>query len=244
MDYLSARMAVLNRKHKWSTKHANRKSVNIFVFRHGHTVFNEEHRFCGWKNSTLSVHGINDAKKLAKRLSKEDIDIAFHSSLSRSKNTLKIAIGGHGECQVSFCDDRIIERSYGDLEGKTHKWFVSQAGKHDLIEYLHWHKAHFLDYNHSKDLIKKFGEKDLEHVRRGYSVVPPNGESVQMVEKRVMAFIDDLLVLCREYKVNVALSVHGNSMRPIRKYFEDLSTKEMMHLENPWDQVFVYSVKV
>jgi len=38
--------------------------------------------------------------------------------------------------------------------------------------------------------------------------------------------------------------VHGNSMRPLRRYFEKLSVKEMMHLENPWDEVFVYTVKV
>ena len=114
----------------------------------------------------------------------------------------------------------------------------------DLKEYLHWHKTEYLDYNHSKRFVKKFGENDLLKVRRSYSIAPKNGESIKDVEKRVNDFLKDLLAICKMYKVNVALSVHGNSMRPIRKYFEKLNTSEMMALENPWDKMFVYTVKV
>ena len=48
----------------------------------------------------------------------------------------------------------------------------------------------------------------------------------------------------KKYKVNVAISAHGNSMRPFRKYFEKLTRHQMMKLENPWDQYFEYNVKV
>lgn len=244
MDYLFARMKFLDRKYQWSQKNASRKKVHIYVFRHGHTGYNQQHRFCGWKESRLTDLGKKDAHKIRQKLRHKKIDLGFHSSLSRSKRTLTIALDTHAECTVRFCDDRLIERSYGQLEGKSHEWFVKTAGEHDLIEYLHWHKAHYLDYNHSNELIKKFGERDLAKVRRSYSLTPPGGESMKDVEKRVLAFLDDLLVICREFKVNVALSVHGNSMRPIRRYFENLSAKEMMHLENPWDQVYEYTVNL
>jgi bisphosphoglycerate-dependent phosphoglycerate mutase len=44
--------------------------------------------------------------------------------------------------------------------------------------------------------------------------------------------------------VNVAVSAHGNSMRPFRKYFEKLTVKQMLEIENPYDNIFVYEVKV
>ncbi|MBT4446930.1 histidine phosphatase family protein [archaeon] len=244
MTYLESRMAVLNRKHEWTKKHAARKTVKIFVFRHGHTSFNQLHKFCGWRDSKLTDLGKVDARKVAKKMHSKHVDVAFHSSLSRSVDTMEIALSGHSELKVKLCDDRLIERSYGELEGKTHTWFVKSEGKHDLVEYLHWHKTDFLNYNKTKELIDKFGKKDLMHIRRGYSVTPPGGESIKDVEKRVKSFISDLLNISKKYHVNVALSVHGNSMRPLRRYFEKLSVKEMMHLENPWDEVFVYTVKV
>ena len=69
---------------------------------------------------------------------------------------------------------------------------------------------------------------------------PPGGESVAIVEKRVRSFIKDLLKMMKQKKVNVAISAHGNSMRPFRRYFEKLSIKQMMKLENPWDDYFEY----
>ena len=46
----------------------------------------------------------------------------------------------------------------------------------------------------------------------------------------------------KKEKVNVAISAHGNSMRPFRAYFEKLSREKMMKLENPWDDYFEYTV--
>tara|TARA_Y100000310_G_C20661648_1_gene805131 strand:- start:2131 stop:2430 length:300 start_codon:yes stop_codon:yes gene_type:complete len=93
-----------------------------------------------------------------------------------------------------------------------------------------------------KEFIRKTGEAELQIIRRSYNVPPPNGESVKMVEKRVNSFIKDLLKKMRKEKVNVAISTHGNSMRPFRKYFEKLTIKQMMELENPWDDYFEYEV--
>jgi 2,3-bisphosphoglycerate-dependent phosphoglycerate mutase len=63
-----------------------------------------------------------------------------------------------------------------------------------------------------------------------------------MVEKRVNVFIKDLIKKIKKDKVNVAISAHGNSMRPFRKYFENLTIKQMMKLENPWDDYFEYRI--
>ena len=109
----------------------------------------------------------------------------------------------------------MIERSYGKLQGKKHS-----------------------------TIIKQYGHKQFEIWHRSYGMAPPGGESMKMVEKRVNTFIKDLLKKMKKEKVSVAISAHGNSMRPFRKYFEKLTIKQMMQLENPWDDYFEYSVEV
>jgi broad specificity phosphatase PhoE len=72
---------------------------------------------------------------------------------------------------------------------------------------------------------------------------PPGGESMEMVEQRVLSFVKDLINRIQKKSVNVAVSAHGNSMRPFRRYFENLTIKEMMELENPYDEYFDYIVE-
>ena len=66
---------------------------------------------------------------------------------------------------------------------------------------------------------------------------------MQMVEKRVLDFIKDLVILMKRERGNVVISAHGNSMRPFRRYFENLTIKQMMALENPYDKYFEYTVE-
>ena len=101
-----------------------------------------------------------------------------------------------------------------------------------------------LDGKERKEFIQAVGEARLHIIRRSFAVAPPHGESVKMVKKRVLLFIRDLLKKMKKEKVNVAISAHGNSMRPFRQYFEKLSKEEMMRLENPWDDYFDYVVEV
>jgi 2,3-bisphosphoglycerate-dependent phosphoglycerate mutase len=109
-----------------------------------------------------------------------------------------------------FIDDRLIERCYGALQGKR---------KIDVAaERPEW-----------------FAE-----IHRGYDFPPPEGESLKMVEKRTLPFVVQLKEWLRQNPGNVAISCHGNSMRPIRRVFEHLSLKQMLQLENPQDQAMEY----
>jgi 2,3-bisphosphoglycerate-dependent phosphoglycerate mutase len=216
----------------------------IYLFRHAQTYFNRAHRFTGWKDSQLTPLGKQQAKKVALKLRGKDIDVAYSSHLSRSKDTLKAVLKYHPECKKIITDDRIIERSYGELQGKSHEQFVKQMGIKDYQTLLHWHKVDFLHGKEREEFIKKHGEADLQIVRRSYNIPPLGGESVKMVEKRVNYFIKELLKKIKKERINVAISAHGNSMRPFRKYFEHLSIKQMMQLENPWDDYFEYTVEV
>ncbi|MBI5390743.1 histidine phosphatase family protein [Candidatus Woesearchaeota archaeon] len=186
----------------------------IYLFRHGQTFYNKNHYFTGWKDSKLTPQGFIDATKVAVRLKGKRIDVAYCSHLSRSKDTLREVLKYHPECKKIIVDDRMIERSYGKLQGTSHRVF---------------------ERTHSAE--------ELHQVRRGYDHHPPGGESVKDVEKRVLSFIKELLKKMKKENINIAISAHGNSMRPFRRYFEHLSIPEMMKLENPWDDYFTYEVK-
>jgi len=188
---------------------------HIYLFRHGQTYFNKNKIFTGWKDSKLTPRGIKDAKTIAEKLKNKKIDVAFQTHLSRSKDTLKYVLKNHPECKKIITDDRMIERSYGKLEGLKHK-----------------------------TIIERYGQKQFDLWHRSYSVAPPGGESIKMVRKRVESFIKDLIKMIKREKVNVAISAHGNSMRPFRRYFEHLTIKEMIQLENPWDDYFEYTIEV
>ena len=188
--------------------------LHIYIFRHGETNFNRSKRFTGRVNSRLTPEGIEHANLIAETLRKKSFQIAFKTSVSRSSNSLKIVLRYHPECKRVIVDDRMIERSYGDLERKYHK-----------------------------TVIKKYGKRQFDIWHRSYDVPPPGGESIKMVEKRVLSFVKDLLTLMEKEKINVVLSAHNNSMRPFRRYFENLTLKQMMALENPYDKYFEYTIE-
>lgn len=110
-----------------------------------------------------------------------------------------------------FEDPRIRERDYGDLTGLS-KVEEEQKNKE---QYDIWH--------------------------RSYDVPPPNGESVEMVEKRVMPFIEDLKANLRPNDI-IFISASSNSIRPMRKYFEKLTDIEEVSYEYEPLQIFTYEI--
>jgi 2,3-bisphosphoglycerate-dependent phosphoglycerate mutase len=244
-NYIGSRSHQLNFG-DFAATHKKRENMKlkIYIFRHGQTVFNRDHKFTGWKESLLTKKGHKDAEKVAKALKGKRIDVAYHSHLFRSKDTLKHILKYHKECKQIIEDDRMIERSYGALEGKSHDSFIEHEGSIFYKTLSHWHKIDHLHGKIREEFVKKLGEAELQIVRRSYDVKPPRGESVKDVEKRVNSFIKDLIKKMKKEKVNVAISAHGNSMRPFRKYFEKLSIEKMMQIENPWDDYFEYTVNL
>jgi 2,3-bisphosphoglycerate-dependent phosphoglycerate mutase len=219
--------------------------LHIYLFRHGQTYFNRDHRFTGWKDSKLTPLGIRQAKKIAKLLKNKRIDVAYQTRLSRSKDTLKEVLKYHPECKKIIKDDRMIERCYGKLQGMHHSAFVKKEGTDNYKTLLHWHKIDHLHGKEREEFIKNVGEAELKIVRRSYDTAPSGGESIKKgVEPRVLSFIRDLLKKMKKEEINAAISAHGNSMRPFRRYFEKLSINEMMALENPFDDYFEYIIKI
>lgn len=218
--------------------------LKIYLFRHSQTYYNKKGRFTGWTDSKLTPFGKEQAKALAKKLKNKKFDVAFCTRLSRSKDTLKAVLKYHPECRKIIVDDRMIERSYGKFAGKSHKEVEGTISETAYKALIHDHVIDHLEPKERREFLRVFGEFEDKIIRRCYYEVPPGGESVKMVEKRVNAFIKDLLKMMKKEKVNVAISAHGNSMRPFRKHFEKMTIEEMMRIENPWDDYFEYTVNV
>jgi broad specificity phosphatase PhoE len=189
------------------------KRGHIYLFRHGRTNDNVDGEFSGWHNSHLVKSGFDDAKIVAERLKNKKFQVAIHTSLFRSKQTLNQVLKYHSECTKIFIDDRMIERNYGIFNTHTHL-----------------------------EVVKRYGPEKYDLWHRGWNKRPRGGESFSDVEKRVKSFIKDLKKFMEKNRVDVAISAHGNSIRLFRKVMENLSIKETVGLYIDYDKVFEYKI--
>jgi len=185
----------------------------IYLFRHGQSEFNLSKTFTGWLDAKLTPLGIEQAKALGEMLKDKTIDLSYSSSLSRAIDTLKEVLIYHPECRETIIDDRIIERSYGDLSGHTHAETIAQYGQEQFDK---WH--------------------------RGWTDKANNGESFADVELRVQSFIDDLKAKYSGQNLGLAISAHGNSIRLFRKIMENASIEDTVSWTIPYDQYFEYQI--
>jgi len=188
-------------------------SCKLFVFRHAETFDNRRGIFSGWRDSELTSKGLAQAQKVAEQLKRYQIDYAFTSHLRRARKTLEVVLEAHLPVPV-YMDDRLIERCYGLLQGKS-KGKVS-------CENAEW----------------------FAQIHRGYKLAPPKGESLRMVERRVLSFLEQLKDWLGQTPGNVAISCHSNSIRPIRRVFENLSLEQMLQFESPQDRAMIYDLQL
>jgi 2,3-bisphosphoglycerate-dependent phosphoglycerate mutase len=188
----------------------------MYIFRHGQSVDNKNFIFSGWRDSPLTQDGKDQAMVLAEKLKDKDINMLISSPQKRALETMEIAISLNERAKnlEVHTDDRIKERSYGDLQGTSKKEYEE------------------------KD------PESLKKIRRSFKTVPPNGESIEMVCGRVADFCGEIVPFMKENKLNVAISCHGNSIRGFRRYFEGLSDEKTATLETPLGQDYgSYGIK-
>ncbi len=188
----------------------------LYVFRHGQTTDNAEMIFSGWRDVGLTEKGVGQAEELAEKLKDKKIDVLVTSDMKRALHTMEIAVSKNEQARKLqiLSDPRIKERRYGDLQGTS-------------------------------KLLLQLENPALSHsYRRSYDVIPPNGESIEMVVKRVQEFIDEIIPKMKTFKINVAVSCHGNSIRGFRQHFEHLSNEQTATIESPLGQDYLaYAIK-
>lgn len=188
----------------------------LYVFRHGQTVDNAEFLFSGWRDPDLTELGVKQTQILTEKLKDKKIHMLVASDQKRSVKTMELAVSLNNTLKGMEIhqDARIKERCYGDLQGSS-KLEIQLTNPRLLLEY-----------------------------RRSYDIKPPNGESIGDVIKRVKSFINEIVPLMKMYKMNVAISCHGNSIRGFRQVFESLTNQQTALVESPLGQDYAaYSIK-
>lgn len=177
----------------------------MYIFRHGQTEDNANFVFSGWRDSALTDKGKEQALELAEKIKDKKIHMLISSPQIRAVDTMKIACSLNKDAALLeiHTDERIKERSYGVLQGK------------------------------SKLEIQLEDPELLLKIRRSFDYQPENGESIKMVCERVKSFCDEIIPLMKQHQINIAVSCHGNSIRGFRKYFENLSDEETATIETP-----------
>ena len=204
--------------------------VKLILVRHGQSIWNLENRFTGWTDVGLSEQGIKEAKEAGEKLKElgYTFDVAYTSYLKRANDTLNYILEELSEKNIPIKYSwRLNERHYGALQGLN-----------------------------KDDTRKKYGEEQVRLWRRSADVRPPalevtddrypgndpkyknlQKEDIPTTEnlldtvKRVIKYWDtDIKKDLLENK-KVIIVAHGNSLRGLIKYLDNLSDEEIMKLE-------------
>lgn len=186
----------------------------LILMRHGQSQWNLENRFTGWTDVPLTDQGSSDASKTGEVLKEFTIDIAFTSRLIRANKTLENVLTTLGQSPEIIKDSALNERHYGDLQGLN-----------------------------KSETVEKFGEDQVKLWRRSYDTRPPNGESMADCERRTMPFFKQYVWPHVSAGKTVLIAAHGNSLRPIMKFLEELTPEAASSMEISLVTPYIYKIE-
>jgi broad specificity phosphatase PhoE len=146
--------------------------MKIFLIRHGESEGNLRHMTQGRSNTKLSPVGMEQARKVAARLSREHIDAIFSSPLVRADMTAKEIAKQHG-LKIIY-DDRLLERSYGNFDGKPRDDFHSELEKSGLPRHK-FRPEGGESYEDMQDRVRSFCEMLVEKYKGKTVVIVGHG---------------------------------------------------------------------
>jgi len=213
----------------------------IVFLRHGESVWNVANIFTGWHDVDLSPAGEIEAVEAGKCLKAKGykFDIVFTSVLRRSIKTAWTALMHSENFSMPIVNTwRLNERHYGGLQGMNK---AETAAKHGDDQVKIWRRSYDIpppvievsDPRHpSNDPLYK-------HVPKG---ALPGAESLKLTVERVLPFWNDHIAPCVMAGKNVLVAAHGNSLRAICKYLENMSEPEVLELNIPTAVPLVYEL--
>lgn len=219
----------------------NLMSYTLIMLRHGQSEWNLQNRFTGWTDVDLTERGREEAKKAGQQIrdSKIEVDIVFTSVLTRAIRTMWITLDELGLMYLpvhrSF---RLNERHYGALQGLNK---AETAEKHGEEQVKIWRRS----YDTPPPFLED-GDERLPHNDPRYANLDPNllprGESLKMTIERVLPYWQDAIVpALRDHKTPLIVA-HGNSLRALVKYLDDLSEQEILEFNIPTGVPMVYEL--
>lgn len=181
------------------------KSNILVLVRHGQSEWNKLNLFTGWKDPNLTQQGIAEASQAGEKLKDMSIkfDLMYTSVLQRAQLTGTIILEKLDQLNIPIEKNvKLNERDYGDLTGMN------------------------------KDQARaEFGEEQVHIWRRSYDVPPPGGESLKNTYDRVVPYFKEKVLTQLESGKNILIAAHGNSLRSLVKYIENISEENILKFE-------------
>lgn len=185
----------------------------LVLVRHGESEWNAKGLWTGWTDVSLSEKGHEEAKKAGEVLKDIHFDLAYTSSLKRAQQTLDEIKKVISQDPPTTANNALNERDYGDMTGKN-KWQIKE----------------------------QVGEEEFTRLRRSWNYPPPNGESLKMVYERVLPYYEKEILPNVKVGKNIIVAAHGNSLRALIKYLNNISDADISNFELATGGVYVYQL--
>lgn len=213
----------------------------VVLLRHGESVWNKENRFTGWTDVPLSEKGVSEAHVAGKTLLKEgfSFDVAYTSTLKRAIKTLWIVMEEMDQMWIPvFRSWRLNERHYGALQGYNKAEMAAEKGEEKVRI---WRRSYDvppppLDVDDSR-----YPGVDPRYVELSDDEIP-HSECLKDTVERFLPYWNDVIVPSIKGGKKVILVAHGNSLRALVKYLDNISDDEIVGLNIPTGVPLVYEL--
>jgi 2,3-bisphosphoglycerate-dependent phosphoglycerate mutase len=214
----------------------------LVLIRHGESTWNLENRFTGWTDVDLTETGIEQAKNAGKLLKAEgyDFDVAYTSVLKRATRTLWHALDEMDRTWLPVVNSwRLNERHYGALQGLNK---AETAKKYGDEQVLAWRRSYDtppppLDPN---DPRSERGDPRYARLLPDQQV--PLTECLKDTVARVLPFWNEAMAPAIKAGKRIVVAAHGNSIRALVKYLDDVSDSDIVGLNIPNGIPLVYEL--
>lgn len=212
--------------------------TELILLRHGQSQWNELNRFTGWVDIGLSNHGIQEAVEAGQVIKDCLIDLVFTSELVRAQMTAMLAMNQHSSKKPLL---------FIHTKNKSHQWgegcCLKEALKMCIPTFANW-RLNERFYGQLQGMNKdearaKYGKEQVHIWRRSFDICPPGGESLKMTLQRTLPYFKKEILPKLKTK-NILIAAHGNSLRAISMYLEELTPEEVLNLEIPTGKPIIY----
>ena len=204
--------------------------IKLVLVRHGQSMWNLENRFTGWTDVELSEQGIKEAKEAGKVLKEKgfNFDVAYTSVLKRANDTLKYILEELREENIPVKKSwRLNERHYGALQGLNKDETKEKYGAEQV---LLWRRSTDVRPPELSKDDKRYPGNDPKYSDLKENELPTTENLIDTI-KRVMEYWNSDIKKDLEAGKRVIIAAHGNSLRGLIKYLDNMTDEEIIKLE-------------
>lgn len=213
--------------------------TKLVLVRHGESEWNKLNLFTGWTDVDLSEKGHEEAKAAGKLLKEEgyDFDVCYTSYLKRAIHTLNHILDEMDRAWLPVYKTwKLNERHYGDLQGKNKSEAAAKFGE-DQVKI--WRRSFDVKPPVLADDDERSAKKQAMY-RDVDSFFLPQNESLETTIERVVPFFLETIMADMKAGKRVIIAAHGNSLRALVKYLDNLSSEEILGVNIPTGTPLVY----